>query len=268
MPLVPTSVTIVYVDSVFMNKRLSWLLHNPENEVIIRTLLDDGSAAWVLRPEASQVNAIDKVFLAVAQCSGASPRHCGQGSTSLSDLARLFDVLDVVRSLVSRELATDSGTPAIESPQASGWQTERREVAIAAQLLHDALDTQWTLTGLAAAVNLSPSHLVALFRSNLGSPPMSYLMELRLQRFSFLLATTSLTVAEAALKSGWRDSSYAGRVFRRRFGLSPSRYRASNTNLVGSRATITPQTTGRSAGSLGLSDGIGNIRVSRAVTNA
>jgi AraC-like DNA-binding protein len=223
-PTVPTAATIVYVDAVFMNSKLSWLLRQPENQSVLRALLNDVDPAWVFRPMVDQFNRVGRVFCGIANASVDELRPAAEGDTTLGDLARLLDVLDVVRKLAGRDLPEPSGR---NLPAASGWPTGQGVVVSAAQLLHDGLGDDWTLKRLAAAVNVSPSHLSALFRSDLGAPPMSYLMELRLQRFAYLLVTTSLAIAEAALRSGWRDADYAGRLFRRRFGISPTAYRRS-----------------------------------------
>lgn len=222
-PLVPTAATIVYVDSVFMSSNLSWLLRRPENAVVIRALLSDSSPAWVFRPRVEQVNLVGRVFAAIAHPPAEEPRRRQDVNDSLEDLARLFDVLDAVRLLIGRELP-EAGTPD-PVPAGRGWQAERREVIRATELLHDELARPWTLRRLAASVNVSPSHLSALFRAELGAPPMGYLMELRLQHFSYLLVATGMGIAEAALHSGWRDAGHAARLFRRRFGVTPTAFR-------------------------------------------
>ena len=58
-------------------------------------------------------------------------------------------------------------------------------------------------------------------------PPMRYLTEIRLTEFTRLIDETDWTVARAAGAVGWRDPRVASRWFSRRYGITPSQYRAS-----------------------------------------
>jgi len=226
-PIVPMAVTIVYVDSVFLATRLSWLLRQPENFAVIRSLLEQRTSRWVFKPTPDQVFRVRETFTAVAHPPINQSAQNDPANTAFHDLARLLDVLDIVRAIAGASAPT--ATRATPGPRRGRGSRGRSEVLSAARLLHTRLAEHWTLASLAQAVNLSPSHLSALFRAHFGSSPMSYLLELRLQRFAYLLVTTDLSIAEAALRSGWRDTSYAGRLCRRRFGTSPTEYRATTT---------------------------------------
>jgi two-component system response regulator YesN len=52
----------------------------------------------------------------------------------------------------------------------------------------------------------------------------NYLSRYRVQQAKALLATGDLTVTEVAMKVGFTDSGYFGRVFRREIGVSPSAF--------------------------------------------
>jgi AraC-like DNA-binding protein len=224
---------MVYIDSVFMSNQLPWLLRQPENALAIRALVTGNDPAWIFRPPVEQTNRVRRVFGDIANSSADDlPGRTGN-TTSLRDLARLFDVLEVVRVLLGCKLPMSS---AAKVALTTASPMERSEVIMAARLLSDELGATWTLRRLASAVNISPSHLSALFRADLGAPPMSYLMELRLQRLAYLLVTTSLTVAETALRSGWHNQDYAARLFRRRFGVSPTGYRRLMEPVAGEAA--------------------------------
>jgi AraC family transcriptional regulator, arabinose operon regulatory protein len=82
-----------------------------------------------------------------------------------------------------------------------------------------------SLEDLAGFVGLSASHLSAEFSKHLGTPPMRYLLELRLTRAAYLLANANLSIAEVAREAGFRDPLYFSRQFKKRFGLSPRPYR-------------------------------------------
>jgi AraC-like DNA-binding protein len=102
----------------------------------------------------------------------------------------------------------------------------RSDAARAAELLRSRMAEPWTLSRLAAEVSVSASYLPEMFRLTFGTPPIRYLNEIRLTSFVRLLEETDLPIALAANKVGWRDSRIASARFRRRYGLSPSAYRA------------------------------------------
>ncbi|HEY0005353.1 MAG TPA: helix-turn-helix domain-containing protein [Pyrinomonadaceae bacterium] len=83
------------------------------------------------------------------------------------------------------------------------------------------------LDRLARLVNLSIWHLGHLFKSETGQPPAQYLKEIRLSQARHLLATEPLSIKEVMNKVGLRDQSHFAKDFKKRFGLTPTRYRAS-----------------------------------------
>lgn len=218
-PITPAAATIVYIDQVFIHARLAWLLDQPENREVVAVFADPESWAWTTHPDTKSLRSIGQVFASISHSRTSS--H--DGGAVLNDLARLLDVLEVVREVF------DPSEPAIHRVGAhltSGWPSARSEVIEAARLLFEQMDEDWSLHRLSSCVNVSPSHLSALFRTGLGAAPMSYLRELRVQKLAFLLITSDTRISELARNVGWRDPEYAGRLFRRRFGMSPRAYRA------------------------------------------
>ncbi|MCO6007095.1 AraC family transcriptional regulator [Actinoallomurus purpureus] len=98
-------------------------------------------------------------------------------------------------------------------------------VPAAARLLEDDIQHPWTLTELAASVNLSPSYLARLFTARFDMPPMTYLGRLRAERAAALLIETELSVAAIGRMVGWSDPNYASRRFGHFFAFSPTAYR-------------------------------------------
>lgn len=105
----------------------------------------------------------------------------------------------------------------------------------AADLLRARLAEPWTVATLARELALSPTHLTRLFARHAGAAPMRYLTEIRLTEFTRLIEETDMSVARAARSVGWNDPRIASEWFQRRFGITPSQYRA------------TPHTHGESA---------------------
>ena len=85
--------------------------------------------------------------------------------------------------------------------------------------------SELTLAQLAREACWSVSHLSAEFRRACGISPIAYLLQLRLREGAYLLRDRNLSVAAIARQLGFADPFYFSRLFRRRYGLSPSDYR-------------------------------------------
>lgn len=90
----------------------------------------------------------------------------------------------------------------------------------------------WTVEGMARQLGVSPPTLTRRFRACSGVPPLRWLIDQRLHAAQDLLVTTSQPINEIAASVGIPDSGYLARLFRRRFGLSPGRWRQRYRLLV------------------------------------
>lgn len=70
-----------------------------------------------------------------------------------------------------------------------------------------------------------PRSIVRAFQQYTGRTPAQYQQHLRLTEGARLLAETDLPVQRIAERVGYRDALYFSRLFRRKFGKSPSQYR-------------------------------------------
>ncbi len=94
----------------------------------------------------------------------------------------------------------------------------------AVKRVKDCLESRYvetlTLEELARIANLSPFHLLRVFRKEVGLPPHAYQTRLRLNRAKALLEQGA-TIGEAALSSGFFDQSHFTNHFRKVFGYTP-----------------------------------------------
>src|SRR4030095_4396077 len=58
-----------------------------------------------------------------------------------------------------------------------------------------------------------------------GMTPINYVHALRLEEAKQMLETTDLPVEAIANETGYEDTSFFGRLFRRKVGLTPTKYR-------------------------------------------
>lgn len=82
---------------------------------------------------------------------------------------------------------------------------------------------------LAKISGYSKSRFAHVFKETVGTSPMEYQKNIRLTNACRLLNTTELKINEIAHTCGYDDALYFCRAFKRKFALSPSRYRAENT---------------------------------------
>jgi AraC family transcriptional regulator of arabinose operon len=84
----------------------------------------------------------------------------------------------------------------------------------------------YTLCAMARLVNLSPSRLRHLFKSDTNMTPTQYLHALRMQEARQLLETTWLRIKEIGNMVGIAGQSHFAREFKRFYGFTPTVYRA------------------------------------------
>lgn len=82
-----------------------------------------------------------------------------------------------------------------------------------------------TQTTLAQAAHISNSSLNRLFRKELGTSPMEYLMEVRIEKSKVLLRRKEISITETAARCGFGSSAHFASCFRKITGKTPSEYR-------------------------------------------
>jgi AraC family transcriptional regulator len=95
------------------------------------------------------------------------------------------------------------------------------------EMLHSETGTHWTLSQLAAAVQVHPVTLARAFRRAHDCSVGEYVRRLRIERAVQELGGTSRPIAEIAMTAGFADQSHFSNVFRRQTGMSPSAFRRS-----------------------------------------
>lgn len=82
-----------------------------------------------------------------------------------------------------------------------------------------------TLSTLAEQFALSPSYIARLFRIEAAMKPSEYIHRVRLSAAKTLLLETDLPIKDIAEKTGYADTYYFSKTFKRFNGLSPLRMR-------------------------------------------
>ncbi len=108
-----------------------------------------------------------------------------------------------------------------QTPTGGIWQA-----AAAAARMEREFGEELSIRQLAESVYLSERHFRRLFEKVYGIGPMEYLLELRLRTAGRLLLSERASVTEIAMSCGFSDGNYFSRVFRRKYGMPPTAYRA------------------------------------------
>jgi AraC family transcriptional regulator len=103
---------------------------------------------------------------------------------------------------------------------------EPRWLRQARELIHDRIHEPLTLSSVARAAAIHPSHLARTFRKHHGRPIGEYVRALRIEQAARELAETSAPLSEISLRFGFFDQSHFSRVFKRHMGLTPAQFRA------------------------------------------
>jgi AraC family transcriptional regulator len=150
-----------------------------------------------------------------ARLAALGQRLCGELAEwdTASPLALEGLILEVLAD-ASRAVRDETG------PKEPRWLRQAREI------IHDRVHEPLTLSSVARAAAIHPSHLARTFRKHYGRPLGEYVRALRIERAARALAETSAPLAEISLRFGFFDQSHFARVFKRQMGMTPAQFRA------------------------------------------
>jgi len=161
-----------------------------------------------------------------ALAEARSPRPGGAGV-----LAKLAEVLfiEVLRLYMNEQ-----------SEGRTGWLAGVRDRIVGAALnsLHKSPAHAWTLDELARAAGTSRSVLAQRFQQLVGSPPMLYLTQWRMQLAANLLRRSNASLAHIAEQVGYQTDTAFSRAFRREFGAPPAAWRRSQSTSASGKSNV------------------------------
>ncbi len=138
--------------------------------------------------------------------------------TNAGILYKQENLLDCLSSLLSSSMAKKESVASIEKQDA--------RVNLLIDYIRHFYMNDICLQKLAALVNLNPFHMLRIFKKATGLSPYEYLLVIRVEQARKLLQNGS-KVEQAALDTGFYDSSHFNRMFRKIAGMSPISYRLS-----------------------------------------
>jgi AraC-like DNA-binding protein len=100
-----------------------------------------------------------------------------------------------------------------------------RRLCLARDMLVDADGEPRSIAGIAAALQMSPSHLIRQFEAVFGMTPHQFRIASRLDRARRLLASGQYSVTDVCMEVGFSSLGSFSTLFLTRVGETPSAYR-------------------------------------------
>jgi AraC-like DNA-binding protein len=85
-----------------------------------------------------------------------------------------------------------------------------------------------TVSAVARHLNLDRTYFSALFKAETGASPVDYLSDLKLNKAAELMSVYGKSPTTAAISSGYPDYCHFSRAFKKKFGVSPRKFRDMN----------------------------------------
>lgn len=127
---------------------------------------------------------------------------------------------------------------ATDAADHENMQRKRLERSVAE--IHNHYTESIAVAELARLEHLSESRFRELFRAAFGASPGEYIIDLRMALAVELLTNTDLTIAEIAESCGYADALYFCRLFSRKQGIPPARYRKRSRTKTTEQTEETP----------------------------
>ncbi len=108
------------------------------------------------------------------------------------------------------------------SENLSGLAKNKNKIDSALRIINS--NNNYTVLDIAAELGITEEHFCRIFKQYMGYRPIEYINMLKLQKAKEMLSDKSLSIGQVAASAGFNDHSYFGKLFKRKFGVSPSEY--------------------------------------------
>ena len=112
----------------------------------------------------------------------------------------------------------------LEKLFSSSPREEHSEYNMILQFLNE-YHTNITLSDICSQFKRSPSYISHMFKKESSMNIREYCNSRKLEDAEKLLISTDMSITEIALDTGFGDSSYFIALFRKKYGISPLKYR-------------------------------------------
>ena len=184
----------------------------------VQPLLADASRRWVcLDPQVPwQREALGAVEDAWQACVAESPGYEFAVRHALSTMIFLLA----------------QNCPSVQKPPSEKSLRDARRMKDMLQYIQEYYSESLSVADIARSAAVSESECLRCFRAMIGTAPIQYVKQLRIQKAAELLQFTDMKVAEIGAACGFQEMSYFAKTFRELKGCTPSGYRRQRQNAL------------------------------------
>jgi AraC family transcriptional regulator len=176
----------------------------------------EGARVLVVQPDPAAFDEFSSYFGAVQHM-----RHAGIAAEALR-LVREMDCVDDLSTVVADGLVRTMLVTAVRQRRATRFHAPvPRWLSQAQEFVYAHFRERVSLSAVAMAVGVAPSHLAREFRARFGTTVGDYMRRLRVEWVADQLTQTAMSLSEVAIAAGFSDQSHLTREFRRRLGVTP-----------------------------------------------
>lgn len=135
-----------------------------------------------------------------------------------SSISQHIETNGIIFQLFSRFLST-------ETPANSFTTNSSNRFKDTLVFIQKNIDKNISIKELSSKTQMSNDHFTRSFKREIGTNPLEYINQKRIEKAKLLLVVTSLSVNEILFRVGINSASYFTRIFKTATGLSPLEYR-------------------------------------------
>lgn len=184
---------------------------------------------YSMSPSIEQLQQIASILEKPLQNDLSFANQSSNRSRLANKMRSLFHAIEEdAQSLLSEELFLDFMNDLLDNGKGYD-QTPKRcdeRVQELINIMRESFTEPLSLQQMSEVTRISPFHLIRLFKASTGLSPYEYLLTLRVEHARKLL-TKGRSVQDAALESGFYDTSHLNRMFKKVSGSSPKIFRSS-----------------------------------------